>query len=312
MIDYGRPLQFGYFLNPSAERTDDSIAAARVADELGLDLIGIQDHPYQPRFLDTWTFMTWLAAETERIRLFPDVATLALRSPAMLAKAATSLDRLSGGRFELGIGIGAFPNGISAIGGEPRPPGQAIEALEEGVAVIRAMWSGDRRARFDGAYYHLGAGVAGPVPAHPIQIWIGAYKPRILGLTGRIGDGWVPTLTYAGPTELAAMHARIDEAARGADRDPAVIARIYNVMGQITDGGVSGLLNGPAEHWVETLTSFAVDYGMDGFVFGPAGSPPEQLRRFALDVVPNVRDRVAATRRERGTQVTARDRVVED
>ena len=301
MTDYGRPLSFGYFLNPSAERAAESLAAARVADELGLDLIGIQDHPYQPRFLDTWTFLTWLAAETERIRFFPDVATLALRSPGMLAKAATSLDRLSGGRFELGLGIGAFPNGIRAIGGEPLRPGQAIEALEEGIAVIRAMWSGDRRASFDGRWFHLGPGVAGPVPAPPIGIWIGAYKPRILGLTGRLGDGWVPTLTYAGPAELPAMHERIDAAALGAGRDPAAIARIYNVAGQITDQPVSGLLNGPVDHWVETLTALAVDYGMDGFVFGPVTAPPEQLRRFAGDVVPAVREAVGATRRDRGT-----------
>jgi alkanesulfonate monooxygenase SsuD/methylene tetrahydromethanopterin reductase-like flavin-dependent oxidoreductase (luciferase family) len=305
MVDYGRPLSFGYFLNPSAEETAETIAAARIADELGLDLIGIQDHPYQPRFLDTWTFMTWLAAETERIRFFPDVATLALRSPAMLAKAATSLDLLSGGRFELGLGIGAFPKAIQAIGGDPLPPGRAIEALEEGIALIRAMWSADRRATFEGRYFHMGAGIAGPAPAHPIQIWIGAYKPRILGLTGRVADGWVPTLTYAGPTELPGMHARIDEAARSVGREPAAIARNYNVMGQITDGPVSGLLNGPADHWIETLASFAVDYGMDGFIFGPSGSPSEQLRQFAGDVVPGVRERVAATRAAQGTVTAA-------
>jgi alkanesulfonate monooxygenase SsuD/methylene tetrahydromethanopterin reductase-like flavin-dependent oxidoreductase (luciferase family) len=298
--DYGRPLRFGYFLLPTADGVDATIESAVVADEVGLDLIGIQDHPYQPRFLDTWTLLTYLAARTRRIRLFPDVATLALRAPAMLAKASTSLDILSGGRFELGLGIGAFPKAIAAMGAEALPPPRAIDALEEGMAIIRALWTADRRASFDGTYFRVGPGVAGPLPAHPIRIWIGAYKPRMLGVTGRLGDGWVPTLAYANPTELPAMHEHVDRAAVAAGRDPASIARIYNVQGRIADGPVTNLLDGPADHWIETLAAFAVDFGMDAFVFGPSTSPIEQVRRFAEDVVPGVRDAVARIRAERG------------
>jgi alkanesulfonate monooxygenase SsuD/methylene tetrahydromethanopterin reductase-like flavin-dependent oxidoreductase (luciferase family) len=87
------------------------------ADELGLDLIGIQDHPYQWRFLDTWSLIGDLLARTERIRFFPDVANLPLRGPAMMAKQAASLDVLAGGRFELGLGAGAFWEAIGAAGG---------------------------------------------------------------------------------------------------------------------------------------------------------------------------------------------------
>lgn len=95
MSDYGRPLEFGYFLVPNAD--DPLLDTARAADRAGLDLIGVQDHPYQRRYVDTWTLLSTIAAVTERVRVFPDVASLPLRPPAVLAKAAASLDVLSGG-----------------------------------------------------------------------------------------------------------------------------------------------------------------------------------------------------------------------
>ncbi|HVH32012.1 MAG TPA: LLM class flavin-dependent oxidoreductase, partial [bacterium] len=108
MGDYGRPIEFGISVVPAAADLLQIREAAGVADALGLDLVGIQDHPYQWRFLDTWALMADLLARTTRIRIFPDVANLPLRTPAMIAKEAASLDVLSGGRFELGIGSGAF------------------------------------------------------------------------------------------------------------------------------------------------------------------------------------------------------------
>ena len=107
-MTYGNDVQFGYFLTPDATDATEVLRRAQVCDRAGYDLIGIQDHPYQWRFLDTWTLLAFLAGQTERVRLFPDVASLPLRPPAMLAKAAASLDVLSGGRIELGLGAGAF------------------------------------------------------------------------------------------------------------------------------------------------------------------------------------------------------------
>ena len=103
-----QPVQFGFFLTPTAHNYPELVQQARLADQLGLDLIGIQDHPYQQRFLDTWTLIAALAVQTERIRFFPDVINLPLRPPAMLGKAAASLDHMTGGRIELGLGAGAF------------------------------------------------------------------------------------------------------------------------------------------------------------------------------------------------------------
>src|SRR5262245_53358932 len=102
MPDYGHDLLFGYFLTPDAGQADTVVELALIADGLGLDILGVQDHPYQPRFLDMWTLLSVLAGQTERIRLVPDVVNLPLRPPAVLARSAATLDILSGGRVELG------------------------------------------------------------------------------------------------------------------------------------------------------------------------------------------------------------------
>src|SRR5438105_15958384 len=99
---------------------------AVLADELGFDLVGIQDHPYQRRFFDTWTLLTAIAMRTERITVFPDVANVPLRPPAMLAKAAATLDILSDGRLELGLGAGGFWKGIEAYDGPVRTAAESV------------------------------------------------------------------------------------------------------------------------------------------------------------------------------------------
>ena len=183
-MDYGRPLEFGISLVPNADDQDLILELATVADEAGIELLGIQDHPYQRRFLDTWTLLSFLAARTERLRLFPDVANLPLRLPGVLAKSAASLDRLSGGRVELGLGAGAFWEGVKAMGGPVRTPGEAVSALEEAIQIMRLVWSEERGVSFEGEHYQLSGLHPGPPPAHPIEIWLGAYKPRMLALTG--------------------------------------------------------------------------------------------------------------------------------
>lgn len=128
----------------------------RTADETGLELVGIQDHPYAPAFLDTIALIGVLLGESRRVRLFPNVANLPLRPPAVLAKAAASLDLLSGGRFELGLGGGGRP-AAAAMGGAQRSPGETVEAVREAVDVIRAVWSGRRGVSVHGRHYLTGS-----------------------------------------------------------------------------------------------------------------------------------------------------------
>src|SRR5690625_4315738 len=104
MTDYGHDLLFGTFLTPTNAAPERVVALAQATEAAGLDLVTFQDHPYQPAFLDTWTLLSYVAARTERVRLAPNVANVPLRPPAVLARAAASLDLLSGGRLELEIG----------------------------------------------------------------------------------------------------------------------------------------------------------------------------------------------------------------
>jgi alkanesulfonate monooxygenase SsuD/methylene tetrahydromethanopterin reductase-like flavin-dependent oxidoreductase (luciferase family) len=297
MSDYGRPVEFGVFPTPEAAALDELLTLARVADQGGLEFVAIQDHPYQRRFLDTWMLMATVLARTERVRVFPDVANLPLRPPAVMAKAAASLDIMSGGRFELGLGAGAFWEAVAAMGGPRRTPGEAVGALTEAIDVIRLMWSDQRSVRFEGRHYQLAGVKPGPRPIHDIGIWLGVGGARTLALLGRTADGWVPSSGWATPDKLADMHARIDEAAAAAGRDPAQIRRAYNAWGEI--GGPGGFLQGEAAQWIDELTELVIDHGMDTFLFGPSEDPVTQLQRFAAEVAPAVRDEVARHRGQR-------------
>ncbi|GID27569.1 LLM class flavin-dependent oxidoreductase [Paractinoplanes brasiliensis] len=281
MTDYGHDLLFGTFVTPNARALDLAVAA----DRAGLDLVTFQDHPYQPAFLDTWTLMTYVAARTERIRISGNVLNLPLRPPAVLARAAASLDRLSGGRIELGLGAGAFNDAAVAMGARKLSAGQAIEALAEGIGIIRDLWNTDTRERVEhkGTYYQISGAKRGPAPAHDIGIWVGAYKPKMLALTGRLGDGWLPSLAYLpdGAASLTGMNARIDDAAAEAGRAPGSVRRLLNL--------------GPQDARAEQLAELALTYGISGFIV--ATDDAATAERLAAEVAPAVRDIV---KRERG------------
>ncbi|WP_432843521.1 LLM class flavin-dependent oxidoreductase [Dactylosporangium sp. CA-092794] len=288
MTDYGHDLLFGSFVTPSAQGARHALDLAATADRAGLDLVTFQDHPYQPAFLDTWTLLSYAAARTERVRLSGNVLNLPLRPPAVLARAAATLDILSGGRFELGIGAGGFWDAIAAMGGRRLGAGQSIEALGEAIAIIRDLWDTETRGgvRHDGRFYSVAGAKRGPKPAHDIGIWIGAYKPKILALTGAVGDGWLPTLEYLpdGAGSLPGLNARIDEAAAGAGRSPAAVRRLLNFM----------RLDGPPAESVERLAGLALDHGISGFIVG--GDDITATERFAAEVAPAVREAVAKER----------------
>jgi alkanesulfonate monooxygenase SsuD/methylene tetrahydromethanopterin reductase-like flavin-dependent oxidoreductase (luciferase family) len=272
-----RAIEFGLFVNPSAESYRDSLEMVRAAEQGGIDLIGIQDHPYQHRFLDTWLLIADLLARTERLRFFPDVANLPLRLPTLMAKQAASLDWMSGGRFELGLGAGAFWEGIAAMGGRALSPGQSVDALEEAIQILRACWSGERTVDFEGRYYRVKGFHPGPPPPHPIEIWIGAYRPRMLRLTGRLADGWLPSQGYMPPEQVAETRKAIDEAAAKAGRDPSEIRGLYNV------GGIEG----DADAWAETLDGWADELSVTTFIL-PAENVA-QVEWLISEVIPTLK-----------------------
>ncbi len=283
MPDYGHDLRFGINLVPSSQEPEAVVALAQLSERAGADLLTFQDHPYQPAFLDTWTLLSYVAARTDSIALSGNVHPLPLRPPALLARSAASLDILSGGRFELALGAGGFWDAIAALGGPRRSPAEAVEALDEGIRIIRETWDTDARGgiRFDGRHYRVQGAKRGPRPAHAMGIWLGAYKPRMLRLVGRAADGWLPSLPYLdGPGALAEGNAVIDEAAAEAGRAP---------------GDVRRLLNLAADHPAEQLAEFALSYGTATFLL--MTGDPGQIERFTGEVAPAVRELVA---RERG------------
>jgi alkanesulfonate monooxygenase SsuD/methylene tetrahydromethanopterin reductase-like flavin-dependent oxidoreductase (luciferase family) len=295
MTDYGHDLSFGIFVTPQADAGAHVIDLARRADAAGLDWVSVQDHPYQPAFLDAWTLLTAIAIATDRIGVFPNVANLPLRPPAMLARAAASLDILSGGRVELGLGAGAFWDPIAAMGGPRRTAGESVDALREAIEVIRALWTPGRGVRLPGKHYELTGAKPGPFPVHDVGIWVGAYKERMLRLTGELADGWLPSSPYAPPERLAAMNAVIDAAAIEAGRSPAAVRRLYNIAGSF-DGSGSGFLQGPPPVWAEQLAGLALDEGISGFIV--MADDAVTVQRFAAEVAPAVRELVE---RERGS-----------
>lgn len=301
MADYHHEPRFGVFLTPAAQRPEAVVRLAQAADRAGIDFVSVQDHPYQPAFLDAWTLLSVIAARTSHIRVFPSVANLALRPPAVLARGAASLDLLSGGRVELGLGAGGFPDAAAAMGGPRWSPAESVAALGEAIEVIRSLWTPERRVRFDGDHFRLAGARPGPAPAHPIGIWLGVTGDRMVRLAGRAADGWVVSAPYVPPDQLREKSRILDDAAREAGRDPAGIHRVYHLSGTLSGtlsgslpGAGDGFPQGPPRAWAEQLAELAVTTGVD--IFSLVTDAETSLRRFAEEVAPAVRGLVAKER----------------
>jgi alkanesulfonate monooxygenase SsuD/methylene tetrahydromethanopterin reductase-like flavin-dependent oxidoreductase (luciferase family) len=293
------PPLFGVNVDPSARDLQNPFRRAQLADENSLDLIGMQDHPYNNGFLETWTLLTALGATTQRVRLLTNVMNTPLRLPAMIAKQAATLDMLTGGRVELGLGAGAFAQGISAYGGVAREPAEALAAFEDTLQIVRGMLdSAGRTFSYAGRIHQLHGARPGPPPAHRIAIWTGTNRPRGLRLTGRLADGVLLSSTYVSPDQLLENNRLIDEGAAQVGRPPSAVRRGYNLMGMLDLGRPGtrieqpqpGQIVGPPQQWVETIVRFYRDYRQDTFLFWPvAGDELAQIEAFARDVAPAAR-----------------------
>ncbi|MFE3247791.1 LLM class flavin-dependent oxidoreductase [Streptomyces sp. NPDC059209] len=284
-------VRFGALLEPSADRPQDVLGLAELMEQLGYDVVTLSDHPYWPERLDTVALLSAMVARTRRITVMPNLLNLPLRPPAVIARTAATLDILSGGRFELGLGTGAQQmwESIVAEGGPPRTAGQSVEALEEATHLIRALWTSETDVEFRGTHYQLRGARPGPAPVHRINIWFGAYRPRMLRVVGAIGDGWIPSSPFFPPEALPEANRMIDEAAEAAGRSPRGIRRGYNIEGEFGTG--SGFLQGPPHAWARQLAELVLAGQIDTFFLYRAGSP-DILRRFAAEVAPAVRELV--------------------
>jgi alkanesulfonate monooxygenase SsuD/methylene tetrahydromethanopterin reductase-like flavin-dependent oxidoreductase (luciferase family) len=301
MTDYGHDLLFGSFVSPVARPAHRAVDLAVASERAGLDLVTFQDHPYQPSFHDTSTLLTYVASKTDRIALGANVTSLPLRPPLGLARTAATVDRLSGGRFRLGIGAGAFWDGIEAMGARRLSPAQGTLALQEAIGLVRDAWDPEKTGplRHEGRFYRVTDGDRAPVQHGPIPIWVGSYKPRMLALTGAVGDGWLPSMEYieGGLRGIADANARIDDAALEAGRDPATVRRLMNFMHASLVPTGQGFLDGPPQAWVDRLTMLALDHGISAFLV--AGDDPRTIARLGAEIAPAVRENVEQARRRR-------------
>ena len=209
---------------------EELLRRVRFAEGANFDGAWVFDH-FKPLYgdssgpcLEAWTLLAALAASTTRIRLGALVTGVTYRHPSVLAAEALTVDHVSGGRLELGIGAAWFDQEHRELGIDFPPTRERTERLEEAVKVIKALMTTDG-ARFDGAHYRLDGGSLHPRPVqqpHP-PVWIGASGPRrTLPIAARHADVWH---TFGRAADIARMAAIVDEHAEKAGRDPASITR---------------------------------------------------------------------------------------
>jgi alkanesulfonate monooxygenase SsuD/methylene tetrahydromethanopterin reductase-like flavin-dependent oxidoreductase (luciferase family) len=284
-------LRFGLNVSTSAAAEADPVSDARRAEDLGFDFVSASDHPHgEHPTNETWTMLSWIAATTSRIQVATRVLGVPNRHPAVTAKMAETLDRLSGGRLILGLGGGASDEEIRALGLGDRSPRDKVDGLEEAIRIIRGMWS-ERSFTFEGRLYGTEGARLEPKPGRRIPIWLGTFGDRALDLTGRLADGWIPSLELAPPERAVAMRERVLAGARASGRDPEQITCAYNIEVRVDERADSRpfVVSGSPDAVAEQLLGF-VKMGFTALNFMPVGAgPDEQAERLAREVIPAVR-----------------------
>jgi probable F420-dependent oxidoreductase len=255
------------------------------------DAVSANDHMHGPDpRLEAWTMLSWIAASTSRIRVATRVLGVPYRNPAVVAKMAETFDRLSGGRLILGLGGGASDDEFRALGLPTPSPRDKVDGLDEAIRIMRGLWS-EPTFMFAGMHHRTDGAQIEPKPDHAIPIWLGTYGPRALGVTGRLADGWIPSLELAPPDRIPSMLGRIREAATAAGRDPGDVTAVYNLEVRVDPRADPDpfVVSGSPEKVATELLVF-VDLGFAAFNFIPIGpDPDEQAELLAREVLPLVR-----------------------
>jgi alkanesulfonate monooxygenase SsuD/methylene tetrahydromethanopterin reductase-like flavin-dependent oxidoreductase (luciferase family) len=285
-------LLFGVNVPTAVGPGTDPVSYARRAEEVGFDFVSASDHPCgtNPTH-EIWTMLSWIAAATSRIKVATRVLGVPYRSPAMVAKMAETLDRLSAGRLILGMGGGYSDEEFHAFGLRVPSPKEKIEGLEEAVRIVRGLWS-KPTFTYDGVHHRTVAADLEPKPEHDIPIWLGTFGRRSLAVTGRVADGWIPSLAFAPPNDIPKMRDRIVAAAEEVGRDPKEITFVYNVEVRIdsTTDANSHVVSGSPEAVADELRSL-IQLGFGGMNLMAVGpNLDEQVERLGAELLPRLRD----------------------
>jgi alkanesulfonate monooxygenase SsuD/methylene tetrahydromethanopterin reductase-like flavin-dependent oxidoreductase (luciferase family) len=291
--------KFGYGSPADVRDVTAVLRLAAQADRDGLDHVSVSDHPYVADLLDGYATIGVLLGRTQHLSAFVNVTNLPLRPAPVLARTATSLAALSGGRFILGLGAGGAWDRITTMGVPGLRPGEAVEAFEEAMQLVHTMSDGGRPAPTK--HYPIGQLKPANVPA-PL-IWTGSNGPKSLAATGRQADGWIPGHAADWLSDRYRWSRPIiDEAALSVGRKPSDVATIYNFPGALTASPARRTrddegrwIGGSPAQWIEELTGAILEHGAAGFTLFPRGADAYdvQVARWAQEVVPAIRAAVS-------------------
>ncbi|MEV4373074.1 LLM class flavin-dependent oxidoreductase [Nonomuraea sp. NPDC049637] len=293
---------FGFGAHSGFEDLPELLRMVQQADRDELDLFSLSDHPYLGERLDAYATIGFLLGGTRHIAGLANVTNLPTRPAPMLARTVTSLSALSNGRVVLGMGAGGLWDRITDMGVPRQTPGDAVDAFEEAIVLIRKLSGGGAPVTHEGRHYRVRAIEPAPVAAPPV--WTGSNGPKSLAATGRVADGWIPGHAADWRSErYRASRPVINEAAAAVGRDPREIRTIYNFPGRITDRPLPATrdhdgrwIGGSVGQWVEELTEAVLEHDASGFVlFSPGHGAPDltTLARWAQEIVPSVREAMA-------------------
>ena len=228
-------MNFGLHIGQQNISMDELRRTWRWADTAGFDWVDVWDHFYESPYVDgngdcfeATTCMAGMACETQNVRIGVLVLGMNYRHPAVLTNALVTIDHLSGGRLEIGLGAGWHHDEYRAYGIPFLPIGQRMDILEEGIQVVRQLTTSGR-STFDGSYFHLEDAACNPRPVQQRpRIWVGGNgEKRTLRIAARHADGW--NTPYTSPDEFKRLSAVLDRWCEKENRDPATIERNVNL-----------------------------------------------------------------------------------
>lgn len=285
--------RFGVIVMQDAP-ADELLARFRRIEELGFDQAYVADHIGDFRaldapFLDGWSLLAAAAVVTSRVALGPLVNNPILRAPAVVAKQAITVDQLSGGRLELGMGAGVFELDHLAVGSAPWPVRERVRRFAEYVSIVDgAVRSLGKPYTFEGEWYSVRDLPTAPGPVRRPPIIVGGQAPTMLRVAVSHGAVWNTNGQVGAPVaDIVArtreQNDRLDELCRAAGRDPATLRRQF-LLWDTTDPLAVGA---SLVELVERLSAA----GIDDFVLGwPwAAARTEKFEHLAREVIPGLR-----------------------
>jgi F420-dependent oxidoreductase-like protein len=291
-----------------------TVDLAVLAEELGFDSVWVYDHfhnvpkPIHSTMFECWTVMAAISQRTTRVRLGQMVSCNAYRHPSVVAKITSTIDVISGGRLDLGIGAGWYEHEYKGYGFNFGAPKERIGMLREGVEIIRSMWT-EADTTYDGKYYQLSGAQCDPKPLQKPNppIWIGGGGEQLtLRVVARLGDwanfgGGAPIEVFEHKSALLAEHCKavgrnFDEIGRSVAGDIFIreteaelkAAGTKSLIGQAVDEWSADHFVGTPEQVVEKMQRY-IDRGCRGFVPWCADFPDEETLRLYAKVMTHLR-----------------------